>query len=215
MEETTTLEEETLPQPEATEPEATAEEDVKTTYTAEEVEAMKKEMQSNSEKGVQKLIKEKKEADEIYQTVLSEISRVADDKTRLVELFDDNPKVAKVILEKYYDGNSIDEYKNSIGYTEDITDPKVIQKQIEEGARKLSESKEVAREKKSFIEKLQMTPEETEKFEEAFAERMELKSFRVSDVEKHLEKAYREISDDTESLKTMKSQETIAKNMAT
>lgn len=220
MEETTILEEETPTQSE--ESEVTTTEDEKTTYTAEEVKAMLKEKESNTEKGVQKLIREKKEAEQekkeaedFFNTTLSEIDKVASNKVRLIELYDENPKVAKIILEKYYDWQSIDEFKTSIWYEEDITDPRIIQKQIEEGARKLSEAKEVAREKKIFIEKLQMTPEETEKFEEAFAERMELKSFRVSDIEKHLEKAYREISDNTESLKAMKSQETIAKNMAT
>lgn len=213
MEETTVLEEETLNQ--VAEPEAIAEEEVKTTYTAEEVETMKKELQSNTEKGVQKLIKEKKEAEETYQNVLSEISQIAEDKTRLVDLFDENPKVAKIILDKYYDWQSISEYKTNIWYEEDYTDPKKIQKQIEEQAKKLSEQKEIEREKKSFIDKLQMSKEEVEKFEEAFEERKELRSFKIEDLEKHLTKAYREISDNTESVKTMKSQETIAKNMAT
>ena len=60
-----------------------------------------------------------------------------------------------------------------------------------------------------------MTPEEKKNFEEALEERKQLKSFKSSDIEKHLEKAYREISDDSETLKTLKTQETIAKNMAT
>lgn len=66
-----------------------------------------------------------------------------------------------------------------------------------------------------FIEKLKMTDKEKKDFEEALDERKQLKSFRSSDIEKHLEKAYREISDNTEVLKTLKSQETIAKAMVT
>ena len=46
-----------------------------------------------------------------------------------------------------------------------------------------------------FIKKLQMTDEEKEAFEEAFDERKSMKSFSIDNVEKHLEKAYREISD--------------------
>jgi hypothetical protein len=65
----------------------------------EEVEEMKKDMQSNSEKGVQKLISEKKN----YETAMSNISKVADSKEHLISLYEDSPEVAQIILDTVYD----------------------------------------------------------------------------------------------------------------
>lgn len=202
-EETNTLEEKTLNQ-----------EEVKSTYTAEEVEAMKKELQSNTEKGVQKLIREKKEAEETYQTVLNEISMVADNKEHLVRLSEENPKVAKIILDKYYGGQSIEEYKDAIGYEEDLTDPTIIEKKISQEAEKRIRDKQISDKTNEFIAKLEMSDDEKEKFLEAFEERKGLKSFSIETLDKNLEKAYREISDES-SISKLKANETIAKAMAT
>lgn len=68
-------------------------------YTQEEIDAITKKMQSDSEKGVQKLIKEKK----TFERAMDELGKVAEDNTYLVELYESNPDVAKLILDKYYD----------------------------------------------------------------------------------------------------------------
>lgn len=60
-----------------------------------------------------------------------------------------------------------------------------------------------------------MSEKEKKDFEEAFEERRQLKSFKIDDLEKQLTKAYREISDNTEVLKNLKTQEVIGKAMAT
>jgi hypothetical protein len=81
----------------------TAEAETKTTFTLEEVEAIKKEMQSNSEKGVQKVIAEKKEVERIATVLPKAIGKVAEDNAYLVELSESDPKLAKIILDEYYD----------------------------------------------------------------------------------------------------------------
>jgi hypothetical protein len=87
----------------------------------------------------------------------------------------------------------IDAYKTSINFQENAADPKAVEKRIEAEAEKRANKRIIQKDKEAFIEKLKMSDEEKTKFEEAFAERMELKTFKPSDVQKHLEKAYREI----------------------
>lgn len=190
---------------------APSSEETKTTFTFEEVEAMKKKMQSDSEKWVQKLINEKK----TYEIVLGEIYKVANNREYLIELYEDNQDVAKIILDKYYKWMSISQFKTEIWYEEDYTNPKVIEKEVTKRAQALEESRLIEKSKKDFVSKLKMTPEETEKFEEAFEERKQLKSFSVDNLEKNLERAYREVSDNPEQLKAMKDAEIIANTIAT
>lgn len=72
------------------------------TFTAEQLEAAKQEAlnkyKSDSEAGVQKLINEKKMAEQ----VLDAVGEVAQDASNLINIFDTNPEVAQKILDKYY-----------------------------------------------------------------------------------------------------------------
>ena len=185
--------------------------DVKTSYTADEVAEIKKQMQSDGDKWVQKLISEKKN----YDRVLDEVWKVSADEAYLVELHNENPAVAKIILDKYYEWKDIESFKESIAYKEDISDPKVIKRMVESEAKKLAETNLISDKKQEFITKLKMTDEEVKDFEEAFSERTQLKTFNVTNLDKHFEKAYRDVNDNTESLKEMKKQEAIANALAT
>ena len=149
------------------------------------------------------------------RAILSAVAKVSKDSKNLVDIFETDPKTARIILDEYYDGMGIEDFKTSIGYKEDLSDPKVAERRIYMEAQKRLDRMLVDKEKQAFIERLKMTTEEKTLFEEALAERMELKTFKAEDIDKHLEKAYREISDNTEILKTIKSQETIARSMAT
>ena len=209
LNETTTWEGETLHSEET----ATWEEnqEAKKVFTLEEVEAMKKEMMGNSEKWVQKVISEKKN----FEAALKESGKVAENPERLVELFEENPKVAQIILDEFYNWESIDEYKERIDYKEDYSDPKVMQSKIRKEAEKISQNNLIESKKKDFIEKLKMTDEERESFEEAFDELKQLKSFSTKDLTKQMEKAYRLSTDNEEALKKLWNQEQIAKVMWT
>lgn len=186
-------------------------EDQKTTYTAEEVDALKKQMQSDSEKGVQKVIGQKK----AYEIAMQNLSEISDEPWKLVELYEENPKAAQVILDTYYDGQNIESFKESIEYEEDYSNPDRLEKLVEKKTQERVETKLIEDTKSMFIEKLKITGEELTKFEDAFSERKELKSFKADDTQKHLEKAYRDISDNDEALKELKKQEAIANSMAT
>lgn len=178
------------------------------TYSEEEVEAMKKELQSNSEKGVQKVIWEKK----LYEKAYQELPKISNDDTRLVEISEEDPALAKKILEDHFDWMTIQEYKDSIDYKEDYSDPKKMEAKIQREAEKIARKKEVESEKKAFIKKLQMEWEELENFETELSDLLELKRYRNSDINKVFEKAYK-LSADDESIKKLKNQEVIAKSM--
>jgi len=119
-------------------------------YTSEEVNAIKKEMQSNSEKWVQKIIAEKK----LLDSVIKSTWKVAEDSTYLVTLYNENPEVAKIILENYYEWQSIDEYKTDIDYIVDYEDPKVIERIADEKVKKIIETKLLNNKEAEFIKKL-------------------------------------------------------------
>ena len=180
--------------------------DEKETYTKEEY----KKLQSDSEKWVQKLIAEKK----LIETYVDELAKVWDNPDYLIDLVDDNPKVAQMILDKYYWWEDIEDYKQRIWYQEDYQDPATIQKKIKEEAKKIAETERIETQKDTFIQKLKMTDEEKENFINAFDEIKSLKSFNIKDLQKQFEKAYRLWNDNEETLSKLKTQENIWKSMS-
>ena len=178
------------------------------TYSEEEVEAMKKELQSNSDKWVQKVIWEKK----LYEKAYQELPKISADDTRLVDISQDDPVLAKKILDDHFDGMTIEEYKDSIDYKEDYSDPEKMKAKIQREAQKIARNKEVETEKKAFIKRLQMEWEELENFESELDWLLETKKYRGQDVTKVMERAYK-LSADDESIKKLKNTEVIAKSM--
>lgn len=183
----------------------------KTTFTLDEVEAMKKEMQSNSDKGVQKLIRKQ----ELMEKALDAVPKISDDPAYLVSLHETEPDVAETILKKFYGGKSIEKYMEDEGIELDMSDPEIVKKRIESEARKLADKRIISEKSDEFVKELKMTKEEQEAFDEALSERMQLKSFRLSDLRKHMEKAYLEVSDSEESRKKLWQAEAIGKALAT
>lgn len=203
------LEEETPSQEEWEEPSQDEEEAQDRVYTFEEVEALKKKMQSDSEKGVQKLLKTTRMLEEWYKV----LDKNSDDANYLIEVYYDNPELAKVVLDKFYWWRSIEEYKEYFWLEEDPSDPKVLERRAEKKAQKILEQRTIQDKTNAFIDKLKMSEEEKEQFLEAFDERKQLKSFKLEDLEKHLEKAYKEIADD-EAIKKLRQTEMIWKSIS-
>jgi len=179
--------------------------------TVEELEAKMKEMQSNSEKWVQKLITEKK----VYEKAFNEMSKISDDSERLIELFEEDQSTAELILSKYFGDESIDEYKERTWYEEDYSNPKVFEAKIKKEATKMAENNLIEAEKQIFIDKLKMSDEEKTSFEETFRELRQLRSFNTKNLTKRFEKAYRLSNDNEDQLKKLNQQEAVAKTLAT
>lgn len=181
-------------------------------YTADEVEQIRKDMQANGDRGVQKLLEQHTQENSFKDMVIDEITLVWANPERLLELSTDNPRVAQFILDKYYDGKSLEEYAelHSINMDEN---PKIQEVNIQKEAEKLYNKRVLNDTTEAFIQELQMTDEEQEEFRVAFEERKELKSFSMETMRSHLEKAYREIADVTTT--DMKNAETLARATAT
>lgn len=161
----------------------------KTTFTAEEMETAKQEAlnkyKSDQEKGVQMLIEDKKKAEKI----LDAVGEVAKDQKSLITIAEQDPDVAQAILKKYYGGQSIEEYKASIGYSEA---PEVMnEKLIDQRAKSIVNENRIKDTKKAFIEKTGLEGEELQAFEQEFEERTQLKSFNVDKLDEHLTKSFK------------------------
>ena len=185
-------------------------EEQKTTYTVDEVDAMKKEMQSNSDRWVQKILKQQQK----YERIIDGVALVSKDPKNLLEINESDPEVAQAILDKYYDGKTIEEYQELYNITVDYSDPKTAKAKIEREANRIATDRMINDKRDEFIAKLKLSDEEIEKFNEAFEERKSLKSFNPKEVVKQLEKAYIEIGD-PQNLKKLETQANIANSQAT
>ena len=163
--------------------------DDKQEFTPAEIEAIKTEALNKykweQEAGVQKVISESKFKDE----VIDSIWKVAADSKALVSIFETNPKVGQEILNKYYWGQSIEDYKKSIWFEEDAAT--LNDKQIEQKAKSIVFEEKIKDKKKDFIEKFGLKGEDLQEFENEFSERLQLKSFDIDKIDEHLVKAYK------------------------
>ena len=160
----------------------------KTTFTLEEVEAMKAKMQSDGDKWVQKLIQKQ----QLMEKALDAVPKISDDPSYLVTLHETEPDVAETILKRFYDGKSIEKYMEDEGIELDMSDPERVKRRIAQEAQKLADERIISEKKEEFIKELKMTPDEQALFEAEFEERRNLKTFNPKDLRKHFEKAYRE-----------------------
>lgn len=74
-------------------------------YTQEEHDTILKKKDSDTEKGVQKILSElkaKERREKALEMVLDEVGKVSENQAYLVECYESNPEVAQIILEKYY-----------------------------------------------------------------------------------------------------------------
>lgn len=123
----------------------------------EELKKQMKEMQSNGDRWVQKLLSEMKEKQselEAYDLAMSMLDKVSDDEKELIELHKQNPKAAKVILNKYYWGITIEEFsKDKIWF--EVVDVKRIKEETEKEViarfEKEREQKEIEAEINRFV----------------------------------------------------------------
>lgn len=155
------------------------------TFSNEEVEVIKKEMAANSEKWVQKLIKEIK----ILKEAMKELSLILKKEERLIELLDENREVAFLLLDDFF-CESLDDYKNRIWYTRDLEDPIKYKKRLENESNKKAESRIIDIEKTKFIKKLKMSEDEKLNFEEIFNDFRKTKNINLDDLELLFEKSY-------------------------
>lgn len=137
----------------------------------ETAEAMKnefKELQSNGERGVQKLIQEGK----ALEKAISTYAETLGNPEQLEKIIADDPELGKVILEKFFGGKSIDDVKkNKWLNVDELVDQRLNQKEVE---RKLSSVQD------------QLPEELREKFNEEFKDLTEGKKLTSDNVGKYI-----------------------------
>lgn len=87
------------------------------------LEKEKEELHSNYEKGVQKVLKEKKEK----EFMLDAYDKLIADKNAIVELSEANPELTQQVLDKFFNKVTIDEVKSQLENKPDSID---VQKEI-------------------------------------------------------------------------------------
>jgi len=159
------------------------------TYTAEQMEQIKadtlKEANANHEAWVQKLVNDWKLKDK----VLTAIWTVAGDKAALVWIFNEDPAVGKQILDQYYGGQTLDQYKESIWY--ETSPEQITEELITKKANSIFEANKITDVRKDFVEKLALEWEALEAFNEEFNGRMQMKNFNIGNLDDNLIKAYK------------------------
>lgn len=179
------------------------------TFSEEEVEAIKKEMASNTEKGVQKLLREIR----LLRDALEELSNIECKNERLVDLADENTELANLLLELYFK-ESLDEYKERIWYTKDLEDPRRFYKRLEREAAEKANDRIIEIEKQRFVEKLQMQDDERKNFEEVFESLRNSREIDLNKLDSIFEKSYSIANIDTMPSRALLEQESIWKLMS-
>jgi len=158
--------------------------------------------QSDSEAGVQKLIAETKFKDE----VLDWVWKVASNPENLIEIFEWNDKVGQEILNKYYDWQTIDEYRESIGYKE--SQKALDEKLIEKRAKSIYNENKYNEVMDEFIGKMWLDWDQLEEFKNEMNERKGMKSYDPSKLKSYIKKSYKYVTwnsgDAIDNIKTVK-----------
>lgn len=220
QEEVLTTEEETLnwnSEIDSVDDVTTEEETESKTYTQEEVQEMvenEKKKFFDKDPWVQNLLKEKKTLEKMFD----EIAKVWADNKYLVELYESDSKVAEKILDKYFNGMSIDEYKADIWYTQDLQNPEQLKKIAKAEAEKLFIRDKIDEWMESFIKELKMEEQEEKDFRKELEDLIERKKLNKEDT-KNLRplftKAYKLSTDNDETLAKLRKSENVANKMAT
>lgn len=144
-----------------------------------------KELESNTERWAQNLLWEKKKLEKAIET----FNNVNSDPEKLDKLMEDEPELWKFIIDKFFNGKSLDEIKKSKPNIDDIVEQKLNQKEVE---KKLS----------SVIAQL---PEDlVEKFNEEFKDLTDGKKLTADNVQKYIKNTLSNISEDDNLVNTIK-----------
>lgn len=145
-----------------------------------------KALESNTEKGAQSLLWEKKKMEKAIET----FKNVNADPEKLEALLNEDKELWQFILDKFYDGQSIDNIKNKKWPNiDEIVEQKLNQKEVD---KKLSSVKD------------QLPDDLLEKFNTEFEELTEGKKLTADNVQKYIKNALSNVSDDNTLLDTIK-----------
>lgn len=157
-----------------------------------------KELQSNIERGMQKVLKQSKERERELETlkkVVQEVWSVSQDPAYLVELHEREPEVAQKILDQYYWGIDIDSFEEQLTWVKKT--PKIDAKKIKEEAkqelRQEMEKESVQKKFKKLVEKLEIEWEDLKKFTSTYNELVDGRDIKPDQVFRFAKLAHIEV----------------------
>lgn len=162
------------------------EEDDKKVVTLEEY----KQLQSSASKWVKKVL----DRNAVLTQTLKLLPQVADEPEKLISIYEENPEVAQVILENYYDGITIEEYAETWLWS-DYTPKQEEKKTLSEDDIRQEERQKIAQEQveehvAKLFNKAKLNKQEAEKVLEEYEDLTEWKNLTVEKATKYFQIAY-------------------------
>lgn len=168
------------------------------TAKAQEKEEYAKKLESAQESWLQKLIDESK-----YNNLLrDEKNKLNKDKDYMIELAEKDEVLAQAVLDEYFPWMTIEEALKQVSpdavvAKKTIKPERSVEDQIEEGIAK----REIAKQKKDYLDKLNLSEDEKQLFEQEFADLTEWKKLSEANITKYLRFAFKEAVPQREDLK--------------
>lgn len=188
--------------------------DTKDTVLPEDWEKKYKELQSNSERGVQMKIKELKETEQkkqFYEQVLDKSVECAADWQKLVTLYYENPEIANTILSKFYWWMGIEEYATNGWFL--LHDEKNIEILATRRAAEMIEQQQVESKIDSFIAAMWYT--DVAQFKEELSDVVTWKKVTAKNIDKYLMMTHTYLNkDEYNKLKEAEKQSALAKTQS-
>lgn len=144
--------------------------------------------QSDSSAWIEKLQAETK----LKDGIIAGVGKVAQNAESLVDIFEWDSAVGQAILDNYYDGKSIEEYKESIGYKE--TTEQLNDKLINQRASKIYDDNKYEEVVGEFVEKVGLEWDELEEFNAEMAERKAMKGYDPKKLKSYIKKSYKYVT---------------------
>lgn len=148
-----------------------------------------KQLQRAASIWVQKVLNKNKILDQAF----SALATVAEDPESLITIHEDNPEVSKVILDKYYDGISIEEYAEQwLGkeYKPNKPQEKIDPDAIRKEEREKIQQEQVEEHVNKLFEKTNLSKEEKKKVKEEYNDLAEGKKLTKEKATKYFQIAY-------------------------
>lgn len=154
-----------------------------------------KKYQGDVERWIQKVLNKFKETEvekQVYQKAFDSIDLIAKDQTQLLTLAEKDPEVAKVILDRYYDWISIEEFEEKLTWTrrENKIDVNKIVEETENRVTKKILAEASNKKFNKIVEKLWLDWDDLDRFKDSYKDLTQGKNVSVDDVNRYVKLAH-------------------------
>ena len=146
-----------------------------------------KQLQREATKGVKKVLDQNKMLKETFKL----LPEIAEDQEKLIEVYEKNPDQAKLILENYYWGISIEKFaQQELGRTYKVKAPQKSEQEIREEERQKIREEQINDHVNKLVKKAWLSSNEEKKVLEEYTELVEGKKLTIEKAQKYFQIAY-------------------------